>query len=505
MIWSKSDEQCQAQTTGPLIVEVLAMRLFRFAALSAVPLLVLGLATPAGATPGSPVVVNSGTVTRQDLPSQPGSEPDTVVEPDVAVNPTNSDNAIAVAPDSRYSDGGAVGISVAWTYDGGKTWHHRPVPGITKATGGTWDRASDPVVAYAADGTAYLSVLEISLHCPSAVVVLVSRDGGHTWSPPHYAHQSKYCSYSDDKNWIVVDNWPGSPYFGRVYQFWTPFISTSAHFSSPQAVRWSDDQARTWSTTHYVSDIDAGSQNSQPMIRSDGTIVDTFFDFGPGQTPDLVPGAAPERGSGQMTPNIIDSTGPIYSVTSHDGGKTWSPELEVVTNGGGYSPGVRCCLFAADIDPVTQRMYVAFHGGVGNTDPVYISWSDTGDLWSSPERVSEGDVNGVTRVNVDVVARAGNVYVSYGTRTQPADNGGFVQQQLSTSTDGGFSFGPPMSIGPVSVLQYAAQSRGYFPGDYIGAALAPNRLYLVWARSSAPPASSSSPYHQIIWGATLNP
>jgi hypothetical protein len=60
-----------------------------------------------------------------------------------------------------------------------------------------------------------------------------------------------------------------------------------------------------------------------------------------------------------------------------------------------------------------------------------------------------------------------------------------------------------MSIGPRSVLKYAAQSRGYFPGDYIGEAIAPGRLFMVWARSSKPPAYSDSPYHQVIYGATL--
>ncbi len=150
-------------------------------------------------------------------------------------------------------------------------------------------------------------------------------------------------------------------------------------------------------------------------------------------------------------------------------------------------------------------MYVAYHGGVGNTDPIYVTWSADGDIWSSPAQVTRGDVNGVTRVNVDVVARGGQVYVSYGTRTDPSNNGGFVQQQLSTSNDRGLSFGAPLSIGPRSVLQYAARAGGYFPGDYIGAALAPGRLYLVWARSSAPPPFSTSRYHQVIWGATLRP
>jgi hypothetical protein len=242
------------------------------------------------------------------------------------------------------------------------------------------------------------------------------------------------------------------------------------------------------------------------MILSNGRIVDTFYDFGAGgEVPDIAPGKAPERTSPAAVPDTIDARGTIYASTSRDGGKTWSPEIEVANNAGGYSPGVRCCLFSANIDPLTQTMYVAFEGGVGSTDPVFLSWSRDGRFWSSPRQVSQGDTRGVTRVNVDVAARAGNVYVSYGTRTDPEQSGGFVQQQLSTSNDRGLSFGAPLSIGPRSALRYAAQARGYFPGDYIGSALAPNRLYLVWARSSKPPAFSTSPYHQVIWGATLQP
>ena len=55
------------------------------------------------------------------------------------------------------------------------------------------------------------------------------------------------------------------------------------------------------------------------------------------------------------------------------------------------------------------------------------------------------------------------------------------------------------------MLKYAAFAEGYFPGDYIGEAIAPDRVYMVWAVSSKPPASSSSKYHQVIYGATLRP
>jgi hypothetical protein len=465
----------------------------------------------AQASAGSPVVMHTGVVTRQDIPSRSYSEPDTVVEPDEAVSPLDRNVAIAAAHDSRFPDGGAVDISVAWTHDGGATWHHNPVRGVTKAAGGVWDRASDPVVAFGPDGTAYLSILAFSAppHCPTAVVVLRSRDGGMTWSQPFYVHRSSTCSYSDDKNWIVVDNGPQSPYRGRLYQFWTPFRYSGGNYvSSPQAVRWSDDRGTTWSGTHYVTPINHGSQNSQPMIMPNGTVVDTYYDYGVGgAVPGVVPGAAPERPqqTTSAVPSTIDASGTVYAATSTDGGRTWGSHVEVVNNAGGYATGVRCCLFGADIDAVTHIMYVAYEGGgPGNTDPVMLTSSRDGVTWFSPVPVSRGDVSGVQRVNVDVSARNGYVYVAYGTRTDPGDHGGFVQQQLSTSSNRGNTFDAPMSIGPVSALQYAAQSRGYFPGDYIGTAVTDGRLYLVWAVSSKPPAFSTSPYHQVIWGATLS-
>jgi hypothetical protein len=474
--------------------------------------LVPGGAALAGTQGARAVLTHQGVVTRQDIPSRAGSETDTVVEPDVAVDPLDGRIAIAAAHDSRYSDGGAVDISVAWTRNGGRTWQHKPIRGITKAAGGTWARASDPVLAFGPDGTAYLSVLAVSLKCPSAVVVLRSHDGGQHWSKPVYAHKSTSCAYSDDKNWLVVDRSKASPHYGRVYQFWTPFISRgNTAVGSPQVVRWSDDHGRTWSSTHNVLADNHGTQNSQPMILPNGTIVDTFYDYGAGwHVPDSVGGTPEAVGAKQRrvyaAPRApINAKGSVYAATSTDGGATWSREHEVVNNAGGYAGGVRCCLFAADIDAVTHRMYVAYEGGVRDTDPVYLSWSSDGTQWSSPTQVSRGDRSGVQRVNVDVVARAGHVYVSYGRRTDAEQSGGYVQQQLSSSGNGGRTFAAPVSIGPRSVLKYAAQAGGYFPGDYIGEALTPKRLYIVWAVSSKQPATSTSKYHQVIFGATLRP
>lgn len=489
---------------------------------SAVLALVIAVVTTAGGAAAAPTVplvaLHVGEVTHQDVAPQPGSEPDTVVEPDVAVSPLNRNVAIAAAHDGRYPDGGAVTISVAWTNDAGGTWHHTPVSGITAATGGPYERASDPVVTFGPDGTAYLSVLLIDLSdCPSAVAVLRSANGGQTWSAPTYVHQSSSCEVGDDKNWLVVDTSPSSPHFGRLYQFWSLILFSGPDFvGAPQVVRWSDDKGLTWSATSYVTPPNRDTVNSQPMILADGTVVDTYLDYEDiGVRPDLVsPGGgespllarrASTSARQNVTPAALTPGVGIFATKSTDGGLTWQPAVEVVGSAVDDLPDVRCCLFAADVDQVTHKMYVTWldAGGAGDSDPVMISSSTNGTVWSSPVPVSQGDAPGVERVNVDVVALAGDVYVSYGTRTQASSNGGFVQQQVSVSHDGGLTFAAPQSFGQRSVLQYAAQSRGYFPGDYIGAAIAPGLLYLVWARSSQPPASSTSPFHQVIDGATL--
>jgi len=88
---------------------------------------------------------------------------------------------------------------------------------------------------------------------------------------------------SDDKNWLVVDDSATSPHKGRLYQFWTPFLTDIFGNSdgSPQALVYSDDSGRTWSQPVSVSPPHANSQNSQPMLRPNGHLVDAYLDYGP--------------------------------------------------------------------------------------------------------------------------------------------------------------------------------------------------------------------------------
>lgn len=462
--------------------------------------------SPAYASPGSRTAVEHvGQIARQDIAPQPGSEPDTLVEPDVAVSPRDSRIAIAVAHDGRFPDGGAVDISYAWTHDGGRSWHHAPMPFLTRALGGTWDRVSDPVAAFGPDGTVYVSTLLFMVDsCPTAVGVSRSTDGGRTFGRPVLAHFSASCAVSDDKNWLVVDTSPRSPHRGRLYQFWTPFLGDEAGnaFASPQVLRWSDDRGSHWSRTVDVSATDVFTQDSQPMIQPDGTITDAYLNFGADsgrEGPE-----ARETGAETEANRPEAAAAPVGDLmaarTSHDGGATWSPEVTITHDAGEGPAGIRCCLPSATADPRTGRLYAAWDSASPGT--VALSTSRDGRHWSAPIRANREAQPGLDHVNVDVSAFAGRVVVSYGSRDTTVENGRFVQQRVSVSRDGGAHFDRPISIGPRSDLRFGAQAGGVFPGDYIGSAAARDRTYLVWCRSS-PPRDPAATFHQTLYAAVL--
>jgi hypothetical protein len=437
----------------------------------------------ASAATASPAVLSVGQIDRQDVPSANGCEPDTLVEPDVAVSPFNRAIQVAVAHDCRFSNGGAVDISYAWTHDGGAHWHHAPVPGLTKAVGGSWDRASDPVVAFGADGSVYINALVFDVTCPSGLTVSRSTDGGATFSAPVLVHESNRCSYSDDKNWIIADTQPTSPFYGRIYVFWTPFIARQGTFiGSPEVVRWSDDRGATWSSTHLVGAETENAQNSQPMIQPNGRITDVYLIY--------------------RSPSSFQAK--LVARTSDNGGATWSSAFHVAFDIGVGPPDIRCCLPASTADPVTGKLYTVWLADAPG-ETVLLSTSSNGHDWSAPTAVTHNSANpNIQHVNTDVAAYDGRVFVSYALRNLSQSDGRYLQQQVSTSYNGGASFGAPVSLGPRSDLKYAAVAGALFPGDYIGLSATQSALVAVWCVSSKPP-NPDAAYHQTLYAAELRP
>src|SRR4051812_17293996 len=102
------------------------------------------------------------------------------VEPALAADPRRPSRLVAVYQQDRYHRGGARGIVVASSADGGSSWRRAPLPvsRCAGAGGSAAPFASDPWVSIGPDGRVYVSALS------DVVSVLTSHDGGASWSRP---------------------------------------------------------------------------------------------------------------------------------------------------------------------------------------------------------------------------------------------------------------------------------------------------------------------------------
>src|SRR3954470_16536833 len=105
-------------------------------------------------------------------------------EPTLAIDPADPSHLVAGAQEGRLLGGGARADAVYVSADGGGTWSRALVPGLTAPSGGRFQRATDPVVAFGADGSALYSslVLDVADGVPTSTAILVSRssDGGRS-------------------------------------------------------------------------------------------------------------------------------------------------------------------------------------------------------------------------------------------------------------------------------------------------------------------------------------
>ncbi len=96
-------------------------------------------------SPGNPVGSNLTQVSSDPYTVAPGQHA-TEVEPHMLAN---GSTLVAAFQTGRISQGGATAIGWATSTDGGATWSHGFLPGLTTGEGsGPYDAASDPAVAY---------------------------------------------------------------------------------------------------------------------------------------------------------------------------------------------------------------------------------------------------------------------------------------------------------------------------------------------------------------------
>ncbi len=374
-------------------------------------------------------------------------------EPHVARHPVDPDLLLATFQDGRFTDGGAVTCGYAISRDGGLSWSRGIIPKATKLDGGKPDRATDPVAGFSPGGkTFYLNTLGIEGANLEIGILQISRstDGGVTFLPPVEIYRSPDGSVFPDKNWMVVNPFPGTPTHGRVVVTFTRFQGAA----SPIAVTYSDDDGVTWRTPFLVTPANAQCQGSQPVFLPDGKLAVVYWDF---------------LGSGSFDHSL-------RVVVSPDGGSTFGPPSTAVSGiifhddptlrDGGFLP-------TAVADFSSGTIWVSYQASVGGVPRILVARSTDGaKTWSLPVVASDNPKTASVFNPVLAASADGrSVIVAFWDKRASAD-AYHVDTWVAQSMDGGTTWQPNLRVTSVSTDARLAPNtaRGYMIGDYFGLA-----------------------------------
>ncbi|MFD9510095.1 exo-alpha-sialidase [Streptomyces mirabilis] len=375
---------------------------------------------------------------------------------------------VASSQVGRFNDGGASDIGWNTSTDGGTTWQHGMLPGITTYQGGgSWARVSDPAVAYdAKHGTWMVAGLVIDSNVNGAGVTVSRSTNGTTWQNPVMAVGNDGKGY--DKEWIVCDNTSTSPNYGNCYVEVDVTSSGNAVVMSR-----STDGGATWSSPVAPSGGPSGL-GGQPLVQPSGTVV------------------VPYSANGSA----------IRAFTSTNGGSSWTASTLIANVSshavaGSLRDGEG--LPSAEID-ASGKVYVAwqdcrFRSGCPANDIVY-STSTNGTSWSAVTRVPiDATTSGVDHfipgIGIDpttsgTTAKIGLYYYFY-----PTANCTVSTCQLEvgyvSSANGGSTWSSPTTVaGPMSLSQIANSTQGSMVGDYLSTSVIAGKAVSVFAVGKAP-------------------
>lgn len=396
----------------------------------------------------------------QDTFSDSTSQHNTEVEPGVFTYGANIVTAFQVA---RIFGGGGSDVGFATSKDGGATWSVGYLPGITVYQGGMWNAASDASVAYdAKHGIWLISTLPISNTNSNAVAVSRSRDG-LAWSNPIFVTKAG----DPDKNWIVCDNSPSSPYYGHCYQEWDRTATGDLLQMST-----SIDGGQTWGPVRSTAESDAGI-GGLPLVKPSGLVVVPFLGL----------------------------NGFVKAFTSADGGATWTQAINIASfinhaeAGGLRSAGLPSAAMNKGGQVWVSWSDCRFRTGCSANDIVY-SRSWTGTTWSAVRRVPIDPTNStvdhfITGMAVQPGSGGTTTHIGIAYYFYPVSNCGsncelyvgFIQ-----STTNGTTWSTAQTLGgPMSLSWLPNTFSGFMVADYIGVGFGSSgKAFPIFALASAP-------------------
>lgn len=413
--------------------------------------------------PGNPIGANLTLVSSDPYSITPGQHA-TEVEPHMLAN---GSTLVAAFQTGRISPGGATDIGWATSTDGGTTWTHGFLPGLTTGEGtGPYPAASDPAVAYdASHGVWMIASLPLANSQVPAVVVSRSTDGGLTWQNPVSVDST---SPNSDKNWIACDTWPASPHYGNCYVEWDNPLNQDEIFMNT-----STDGGLTWGPSISTANA-ADGIGGQPLVQPNGTVVVPIETFAPSDV--------------------------MSSFTSSDGGATWSAPVTISNiqahlDAGGIRSGP---LPSAAVDGAGTIWTVwedcRFRANCSTNDLVYSTSAD-GVIWSAVTRIPIDDTSStvdhfIPGIAIDPATSGATAHVAIHYYYYSQSNCTVATCQLMvgfiSSANGGSTWNAPVTIaGPMQLSWLPQSQNGLMVGDYIATAFTSGVPHGLFAVASA--------------------
>ena len=405
------------------------------------------------------------------------SDHKTEVEPDMFAwgNTIVATFHVARRPGSIGWGSGDVGFSTST--DGGKTWTHGDLPGLTvNYKSGTFGAAADPSVAYdAKHGEWLISTLPlVGLSSSSGKIgdVAVSRStDGLNWGNPIMIDSTAL----DDKNWTVCDNTSTSPFYGNCYTEWD-----QAFGSGDVLMSVSSDGGQTWGPGLASSDH-AGGLGGEPLVQPNGTVI------------------VPYQGGGI---NVFSST---------NGGVSWGKSQQIASiNSHFVAAGLRNPdLPSASIDGAGKVFVVwsdcRFRSKCAENDIVMSSSSD-GKTWSAVTRIPIDPTTSTVDhflpgIGADPTTSGANGHITIVYYYYPVANCTTstcnLEVGFTTSLDGGNTWTAGKKIaGPMKVSWLPNSDNGPMVADYIGVTYSNGNPFGVFAVAQA---NSGSTFNESMY------
>jgi hypothetical protein len=461
------------------------------------------------------------------------------VEPQIAVNPANTDQAVAVWQQDRFrSVGGARALVFSVTAnasdndsDGAEWSTPAPIPGFdATVSGAAFARYTDPWVSISPNGTVYASAIALtpsstSPSFPSHTGVLVIKgsitiSGGVpsiTWDPAgpttlidtQAEPGTNPIELANDKGAVTAD--PTNSNFAYVVWDQIDHPGDEQNFNAFHSSGFREDAlfsrttngGATWSTpvdlTNFQKSVSA--LGNLIVVQPDGTVIDVFPALG---------------GSNKQAPQAAQNN--VAVVRSPDKGVTWSDvitgpaieQLPVSDPDTGAAVRVGETLISVAVDPNPRsdahpnggNIYAVWTDGrfSGFThDDIALSVSKDGGLtWSDPIKVNQTPTNipaGNQQAFLPTVAvnSDGTVAVTYYDFRNNTD----LTPGSGLPTDYFIVVNPDPVTNPskwsevkltdksFNMENAAPTSRGVFLGDYQGLAAAGKNFYALFAQAGA--------------------